>query len=502
MEAKRRGKIKKAPSREIVEYLIRPGIAADLSRSYQTILDINKAHVVMLAQEGIIQRNVAADILRVTGEIAAMRDDPVFEITPDVEDLYFNLERYLIQRTGIEVGGQQHTGRSRNDIIATAARMDSRAIYLRLCGLFLELRKALLDLATSTADAVMAGYTHLQPSEPITFGHYHSAVLNALERDYTRFARAWESLNICPLGGCSMASTTFPINRETTASLLGFDEYMRNSIDCVASRDYALELVGAMAMAANTLSRYAQDLYAWATPEYGYIEVDDSVAVCSSIMPQKKNPITLEHVKGKAAHLEAFWVSVFSALKNVAFTHSRDSSTESVRYFWTALQEMEADLELVTVTVKTLKVNKERMLAAAQSNFCTVTELANYLVRHDGVSFRAAHEVVAMLVDYMLTHGKKANEIQREEVASICREMLGKETSLTPEQVGMALDPALNARSKKARGGTAPEEVMFQLGVIGRAIAEDERVLAARREQVANAKALLEKTVHTYSNKA
>ncbi len=495
MQEKRRGKIKKAPAPEIVEYLIRPGIASDLARSYQTTLDVNKAHVVMLAEEGIIKKEAAGEILRVTREMAAMQDQPAFEITPDVEDLYFNLERYLIQRAGLEIGGQQHTARSRNDMAATIARMDARTQYLKLCGLLLELRASFLVLAQEHLETVMAGYTHLQPSEPVTFAHYCSAVLSALERDYARISRAWDALNICPLGGCSMASTTFPIRRETTAELLGFDAPMRNSIDCVASRDYVLEITGALALAANTFSRVAQDMYVWATPEFNYIEVDDSVAICSSIMPQKKNPITLEHLKAKAGHLEGFWVSSFSALKNVAFTHSRDASNESLRFFWAALQEMEADIRLLTVTVKTLKVNKEHMEAVARENFCTVTELANYLVRHDNCSFRAAHDVVARLVDYMATHKKKSSGIHRTEVNAICREMLGRETALTDEQVALALDPVLNARSKTAKGGSNPEEVARQLQEAEKALAKDERTLVERLKKLTQARAMLDRKV-------
>ena len=493
MQEQRRGKIKKAPAAELVEYLIRPGIATDLERSWQTLLDINRAHVIMLAEEGIITRATAGTILEVTRKIAGMQHDVQFEISPDVEDLYFNLERYLIQQTGIDTGGQQHTARSRNDLFATTARIDSRNRYLGLCEGFLALRRALLTLAGEHLDTVMAGYTHLQPSEPVTFAHYCSAVLNALERDYTRLANAWSTLNICPLGGCSMGSTTFPINRSTTAALLGFDAPMNNSIDCVAARDYALEITGALAMASNTFSRVAQDMYVWATPEYGYLEVDDSVAVCSSIMPQKKNPITFEHLKAKAAHLEGFWVSIFSAMKNVAYTHCRDISTESVKGFWLAAQEMEASLALLTVTLKTLKVNSEHMAAVARENFCTVTELANYLVRFDGFSFRAAHELVALLVDYMTTHRKKASEIHHAELNAICRNMFDRDITLTDSQIALALDPVLNAKSKKVCGGSCPDEVARQLAVLHSRLDADADVLVARKEGLARASAALDR---------
>lgn len=257
-EVIQRGKIKKAPAAEIVQYLIRPAIATDLERSYNTILDINKAHVLMLAKQGIIDREDAAKILKATLQIESEKDHPTFEIRPDVEDLYFNLERYLIKLTGLEVGGKQHTARSRNDLFATEIRIDTRRYYLKLAEMFNAMRRAYLDLAEKNIDTVMSGYTHMQPSEPITFGHYLSGVSSVLARDYARFAQSWESLNICPLGGGSMGSTSFPIDRAYTADLLGFDGPVENSIDCVASRDFVLSIVSTLAQTANTMSRSVQ----------------------------------------------------------------------------------------------------------------------------------------------------------------------------------------------------------------------------------------------------
>lgn len=489
----KRGKISKPPAPELVEYLFRPAIETDLQRSYQTIVDINRAHVIMLEEEGIIKKEVASKILKVTQEISQMQSKPKFEITPDVEDLYFNMERYLIKKTGIDVGGQQHTGRSRNDMIATLARIDSRTYYFKLCVLLNELRNSLLAFAETNTKTVFSGYTHLQPSEPITMAHYCSAILNALERDYTRISNAFYSLNICPLGGCAMASTSFPINRETTAALLGFNKPVPNSIDCVASRDYVIEIISGFSIMANNLSRLAQDLYIWSTPEFNYVEVDDSVAACSSIMPQKKNPITLEHIKSKAAHLEAFYISVFSALKNTPYTHARDISCESIKYYWSALQEVEAILKLSIVTVKTLKVKKEEMLKKAQENFCSVTELANYFVRYDGISFRAAHEIVANIVNYMIVNNKRSDEIDKEIINKSYEKLFQKQTNLTNEQIMNALNPLLNVSGKKTEGGSNPAEVKQQLAQIKKQLKRDEKSLTKRIDYVNLAKSSLDK---------
>ena len=490
-----RGKIKTPPDPLVVKYLIAPGIENDIRYRYQAFLDCNKAHVLMLMRQKIVTQEVARAILKCNCEMASMGDKPDFAINPNREDFYFNLEAHLIEEVGIEIGGQQHTARSRNDLYATCARLAVRNAYFEICGIFNRMRQAIIDVARANKDAVFAGYTHMQPSEPITFAHYLSGVSFALSRDYDRFSRAWQALNLCPLGGGSMGSTSFPIDRGFTAELLGFDGPVQNSLDCVASRDYLLEILTALSQTAMTMSRTALDLYNWSTPEYGYIEVDDSCAVCSSIMPQKKNPFTLEHVKAKAAHMEGFMIGVYNAMKNVIFSHCRDTSVETPRYFYTALSEMEADFALLTVTVSTLSVRKQRMYDSAARNFCTVTELANYLVRHDGVSFREAHEIIAHVVGDMNDAGLTSADIDRAAVNKASKALYGFETKLTDELIREALDPARVVREKTCIGGTAPEEVARQLDLVEEQIKADEARLQARRAQLQAAGALLEAKV-------
>lgn len=493
-----RGKMKKAPAKELVDYLIRPAIATDLERSYQTLLDINKAHVLMLAKQGIIAKDVAKQILQVTQDIAGMQAHPEFEIIPDVEDLYFNFERYLIKRTSLEIGGQQHTARSRNDMFATEIRYDTRRYFLTLCEHFNNLRRSFLKIARENTDAVMSGYTHLQPSEPITLAHYCSAILNAMARDYERMSHVWSTVNQCPLGGGSMGSTTFDIDRHYTAKLLGFDKPLENSLDCVAGRDFTLELAAAMSTAGLTFSRIAMDLTLWATPEYGYIELDDSVSGCSSIMPQKKNPIALEHVRAKSGHLEAFYVSLCTGMKNVPYMHCRDISTESVRYFWTAMTEFLQDADLLNASLREMKVHKEHMVESARRNFCTVTELANYLVRIDKISFREAHEIVADVVGYLNEKHLMADQITLDELNMFCQKLFNFTSKLTAEDLKAALDPVKNAQSKTCWGGTAEAEVSRQLDVIEAQLEKDEAERKVRLAQIDQAKADLEKAVEDF----
>lgn len=487
--------IKEKPCEEVLKYLFRPTCSFDLKISYQNIIKVNMAHVIMLKEQKIITSDVARSIIQINKEISEMQSNPKFEIDLNKEDLYFNMEKYLIDKVGLHIGGQQHTARSRNDMQATILRLNVRKSYFKLGELFLKVRKTLLAKARVTLDAYMSGYTHLQPSEPTTFAAWLSAILSALERDYDRYLHVYKILNICPLGGCAMASTSFPINRQRTAELLGFDKPISNSIDCVASRDYALELIGSLSMACLTLSRMAQDLYIWSTPDYGYIEVDGSTAACSSIMPQKKNPITLEHIKAKAAHLEGFYISIFSSMKNVPYTHCRDISSESTHFLFEALNEAEAVFALTIPTLGTLKVNKDKMYKKAHENFCTVTELANQLVRYGNFSFRAAHEIVGSLVAQMLEENKTAADIHLPELNEVCQRIFDRESGITEKEIQKALDPRENVLGKCHEGGSAPNEVIRQLNLIEEKIISDEIILNNLQDKVSKSNKLLEKAI-------
>ena len=490
-----RGKIKTSPDPLVVKYLIGPGIANDIKYRYQAFLDCNKAHVLMLSKQGIIANDVAKAILKANVHLAEMGEHPTFPIDPNREDFYFNLEAYVIESVGIEIGGQQHTARSRNDLYATCARLAVRNAYFEMCKAYLAMRQAILDLGSQHLETVFAGYTHMQPSEPITFAHYCSAILNAIERDYRRLEHTYEGLNRCPLGGGSMGSTTWPIDRTYTSDLLGFDAPIDNSIDCVASRDFLTDILSTLSLGSNTLSRFCQDLYVWATPDYGYIEVSDSCAVCSSIMPQKKNPWVLEHIKAKAAHVEGCFISALNVMKNVIYSHCEDMCGEAANYFFMGLDEMRIMCELMQVSVQGLKINQDRMLENAKHNFCTVTELANELVRHDKISFRMAHDIVADVVQYMITHHKAADEIGVDILNPIYNKLFGRATTMTDEQVHAALDPRTIAFSKRCSGDSAPETVRNQLIARQNQLNLDQQTLQLRQAKVQTAHDMLERAV-------
>ena len=481
IQGNNRGKIKQPPAKEVIKYIINPSISdAEAERSFQNYVECNKAHVLMLEKQGIIKKEVAKKILEVAEEMTAMGSKPSFALRPELEEMYFNLENYLISKVGIEVGGQQHTARSRNDLYATVVRMDVRKFYLEVCELYNEMRKTIQQVARNN--------THLQPSEPITFAQYCAAILYGMDRDYQRIQNAWEQLNLCPLGGGSMGSTTWKIDRQFTSELLGFNAPLGNSIDAVGSRDYILEILSAFGIAASTFTRLCQDLYVWATPDYGYVEVADEVAVCSSIMPQKKNPWTLEHIKGKSANIEGLCVGAWAVMKNTPYTHNNESSGEGPTFLWNAFDEMKACIELLNITFRGIKLNKELMVQTASNNFCTMAELANTLVRADHISFRTAHDIVAHVVDFMLTHGKKASEIDVDVIAPIAKQLFNIETKVTNEEIQLGLDPVKNANSKDSLGGSAPEEVLRQLDELMARLEENISVVTQRRAQLEGAK--------------
>ena len=491
---KMRDRFKELPAQEVVRYLIEPTIKGDLERSYGKILEVNKAHVVMLVEQKIITAETGKRILEVTQDLAT-RDKSVIEIDPNLECLYFNIEAYINKQVGVEIGGQQHTGRSRNDLGATVTKLVTRDNYLKLSSQLNELRATLLQFSQDKLDVIMPGYTHLQPSEPITMAHYFSAILQAFQRDYDRLSNAFAGINVCPLGAGAMAATSWPINRELTASLLGFDTFTRNSLDSVAARDYVLEVLSALSIFMNNLSRLATDLHIWATPEFGYIEIGGSVAKCSSIMPQKKNPGIFEHIKGKASHLEGAFISALNSMKNTPYSHSRDVAGESLKFFWPALDEVEAAINLMIISVKTIKVNKEQMLNRAKNNFCTVTELANYLVRYDGISFRSAHEVVADIVFILMEQKQTAEAIDRKVVSKVFLEIFKRDTVLSEEQIRNALDPVQNVQAKAVTGGPASQEVELQLSEITKRLNGDTKQVSERLNKIAEAKNALDEKV-------
>lgn len=469
-----RERLKGNLSDKVIHYLFEPSIQEERGRSFEVMMYVNRAHLSMLCSEGIINREDGKEIMSALEAISSRGADQL-EIDSNLEDLYFNIERELINEVGVEVGGQLHTGRSRNDLYATVLRINVRNKILDICKQIVVLRDHLLKIAEEGTDVVLTGYTHMQPAEPITLGHYMSAILHALKRDFDRFIHAYETTNHSPLGSGAMASTTFPINRRETAQVLGFIDMLGNSLDGVASRDYMLEALSAMNIFMNNLSRLSYDLYVWSTSEFNIVEVSNAVAASSSIMPQKKNPITLEHIKAKSSHILGAIVSTTSCLKNTPYGHSRDVAGEAQKGIWDSMDEVEATTHLMTETIKGLTFNEEEMYINAMHNFSTVTELANTLVREVNISFREAHQLVGNLVNEMISSNIMVTEITPDLINKVSKKVLKKEVTISSESIKRAIEPQENVSEKVTLGGPAPREVNRQLELLKSRLEQDKQ---------------------------
>jgi len=486
---------------EIVDYLVKPRLSGNLDASYDAMMRINQAHVVMLAERGIVRPQAARELLICLAEMLA-EGAACITLDPAKEDLYFNLESTLIERIGADIGGQIHTGRSRNDLYATVQRMLARAHWIRLSKLANALRQRLLETAEQHIDVVMTGYTHLQPAQPITLGHYLSGVADALARDTRRLLAAWETLNLSSLGAGALATTGFPIDRERTADLLGFDGVLENSLDAVASRDYVSEIVFALTGIGITISRLNQDLHLWYSHEFGFIDISDDIAGTSSIMPQKKNPMPIEHLKAKSGHLLGALTASLAVLKGTSFMHCREMNGEMMQPLGDAAREAEAMLRLGDAVLRGLRVDAERMMAAAAGNFSTVTDLADALVREHGLSFRVAHQIVGALVRDAVEAGiRGAGGIDCAMVERVIARVAGRSLTFTPAELAECLDPRRNVERRTVTGGPAPSAVQPMLARAKRTLAADAARIDEREAALAAAADRLREAVAAAVNK-
>lgn len=482
------------PAPELLQYLYTPSRADSYPQQFDFMSAVNKAHVVMLHRQGIIAPEVARPLLAALVEVEG-RGFAGLDFDPEREDLYFNYEHAVIEVTGPQIGGQMHTGRSRNDIGATMVRMRTRAVLLDLIDEAVRMRSALLDRAAEHKGTVFPGYTHLQPAQPTTLGHYFAAVEAGLARDTRRLFAALETTARCPLGAAAFAGTGFPIDRSLTAELLGFEAVAENTLDAVASRDYLLEALAATTIMAGTLSRHTQDLYVWYSQEFALIDFRDRVSGTSSIMPQKKNPVLLENVKGRTAHQLGAFTSAVAGIRNTNYTNVIDANRIGFDPGWQALEELRVSLVLARLAVENLIVNEERALRHCFTDFSTVTQLADTLVAKCGISFRQAHEVVGGAVRRVIERGGNAADMELADVTSVARELLGVDLELEPAEFTRAMDPRVGVQVRAHVGGPAPEAVGETIERSRQDLGRDAERVTAARSVLAAAHAALNREV-------
>jgi argininosuccinate lyase len=474
----RRDRFSGGPAREFLSSL-----AAD-ERIFGADLAVDRAHVVMLAEQDIIDDDDAGAILAALADVEAAGHDEL----PDGEDVHEAIETAVIDRVGPE-GGRMHTARSRNDEVAACIRYRLRGDVLDLLETVVGAREQLLDVAEDHTDTVMPGYTHLQPAQPTTVAHWVCSYEEALARDTARLLDAYERINRSPLGGAAFGGTPFDIDRERTAELLGFDGLVENSMDAAAARDFLVEGTAAAATLATTLSGLAEDMVVFANR--GFVELDDDYASTSSIMPQKKNPDTLELVRGRTGDATAGLEGLLTTLKGLPRAYNRDLQRAG-SHAYDAIDSVTESVEVAVGAVATADWPAAELEAAAGEGFSTATGVADLLAQ-SGVPFRTAHELVAGAAE-------RSDDPGFDELDAACEDVLGDSlTAFVPrEDIEAALDPAESVAMRDSRGGPAPETVAAHLDRAAATLADDEGAVEANREAVTAAAERLEREVERY----
>ena len=485
-----RERVKRPPAPAMIESYYGPALERAARTQFDPEMWIHLAHAAMLARQGII---TAADAAALRAALLDLHAAGPAALAADgtAEDLYSYTERHLIRTLGPELGGRLHTGRSRNDLHVTSWRMALRAELLAVLAALARLRQVVLAQARRYAGTVMPGYTHWQHAQPVTFGYYLLAFADALARDHARLGAALRHVDCCPLGAGALATTAFPIDRAFTAAALGFDTVMEVAYDAVASRDDAQEAVAGCTLLTTGLSRLAVDLQAWSTYEYRFIELADQHCAVSSIMPQKKNPAALEHIKATAAMVTGALAAVLAAAKNTAFADVSDGVTAGNEPALDATGRTRRILVLAADVLAELRVFPERMAEFAATGYGTATELADVIVRETGLSFRMAHNVVAVVVAAAIAADRPANAIAAAELDAAAERLFGRRLGLSAEVVRAALDPAENVRRRSVTGGPAPANMTAMLAARDAALAGETAAVAAHAARLAAARAAM-----------
>ena len=410
------------------------------------------AHARMLARQGIISGKDGEDIK--SGLLALLREveDGTIALNPQLEDIHSNIEFLLTDRVK-DAGARLHTGRSRNDQVATDVRMWQRDATLDTVEAIMALEGALMERASEGIDVIMPGFTHVQHAQPITLGHHLMAHFYRLQRDADRFVDSYSRLNISPLGSAALAGTTYNIDRLYTTQLLGFEAPCANSIDGVSDRDFIAEFLFDAALCAVHLSSLCEELVYWSSPEFGFVEMADAYSTGSSIMPQKKNPDVAELTRGRAGASIGDLMSMLATMKSLPLSYNRDLQEDKALLF-ASFDRLVACLRMCAAMVSTVRFDQERMLQATKDGFLNATDLADYLVVR-GLPFRKAHEAVGAAVRYCIDRGKRLEELTLDELRQF--------SELIEQDVYQVLPIERCVHRRMSVGGTSPEVIPMQL---------------------------------------
>lgn len=419
------------------------------SRMYKEDIEGSIAHATMLGAAGIIDKGESEKICAELEKIEKDIETGALHIDPDAEDIHTFIEGELTARIG-DAGKRLHTARSRNDQVALDVRLTLRKECAGLIEQLKELINVLCDQAEEYADTVMPGYTHLQRAQPITFGHHLMAYAEMFLRDISRMQDALKRMDVCPLGSGALAGTTYPLDRDLTAKLLGFSGVSRNSLDGVADRDFCAEIAAAISLAMVHLSRFSEEIILWCSWEFKFIELDDAFSTGSSIMPQKKNPDITELIRGKSGRVFGDLMALLTMMKGLPLAYNKDMQEDKEAVF-DAVDTLRLCLTPFIPMLKTMRVLKENMRAAAAKGFINATDCADYLVASKGLPFRDAYKITGELVALCIERGLTLETLLIDEYKKVCNAF--------DEGVYEAINLEKCVRDRKVKGAPCPENV-------------------------------------------
>ncbi|MDX3973567.1 argininosuccinate lyase [Shinella sp.] len=441
------------PSQALIKYHDIPALARE-KRQFREFNAVDRAHTVMLAEQGILPPAVAGLILEGLVEIRGM-DPETFPMDPMKGSFLLQIESFLFARMSEDVGGQMHTGRSRIDQGATVRRLYKRNRLLAVLDRMNGFRAALIGKAALHSHAIMPGYTHMQQAQPWVFGHYLLSIVSRLDDDFDRLVEAYARVNLNPLGAVGLSGTSWPLDRQRTTELLGFGGLIDNS-KLGREAFYAAEAIAALSFVMSTLNDLATDLHIWSSTEFGFVESDDAYCGTSSIFPQKKNPAGLETVK-KAAGGATTWLA--TALATFRAEGTGDQAVRDLPLIDDAFDTVEGVLDLFTGIIETLIVHEKRMRAALDGSWCTASNLADVIVRETGLSFRQVHHAVARLVRIALAEKITPETVTAQLLDRAAEETLGRRLGMDETMLRTALDPDIFVKTRMTVGSVAPSEI-------------------------------------------
>jgi argininosuccinate lyase len=460
-------------AKEYVENVLRQNFQDFRELFFMQLLDIHYAHLVMLHESGILSTENARRLVRALDSIEPGFLDKV-DFDGSFEDAFCFMEEQLAGLAGPDTAGRLHTARSRNDIDVTLYRLRWRLDFAAVQSATLDLRSVLLDLCLRELDTILPLHTHTQPAQPSTVAHYLHAIVEHLERDYERFRHALLTLNRNPLGSCAITGTGFPIDRDRTSDLLAFDGPTGNTYAGIASADYLLEGISAAAVLLSMLGRFIQDLLQWSTREFGVLHLGDGYVQPSSIMPQKRNPVSLEHSRALASRALGQAHAVFQVLHNTPFGDIVDVEDDLQPLVFRTLQDTVRPLRLLAAALSTASFDRPMLERRAGEGWITITDLSDALVSREGIPFRTAHELSRVVIQ-SVDQGKA--DSPEEALADASRELTGREIRMTGTELSELLNPRAFVNRRKTFGGPSPS-------VMSQALSESRQILATDRSDL------------------